>query len=159
LGEPFLHVLGARGYLGGGDTARGVVVMHHLWMLSTSLLYCSPKLFSRSVESEEARSFGVPYTEFFPAVEPPSAAGICNLFVAISSEICSSFASGTLEVAGGASPPSAPSAFYFPLDWGSAHGRRQPRAPEDKNRGRGVELLVVEKGLPGLNRRDRAGDY
>ena len=96
MGEPFLHILGARGYLGGGDTARGVVVMHHLWMLSTSLLYCSPKLFSRSVESEEARSFGVPYIGFFPAVEPPSAAGICNLFVAISSETCSSFASGTL---------------------------------------------------------------
>ena len=118
MGEPFLHILGARGYLGGGDTARGVVVMHHLWMLSTSLLYCSPKLFSRSVEFEEARSFGVPYTGVFPAVEPPSAAGICNLFVAISSETCSSFASGTLEVAGGASPPSAPSAYLSPLDWG-----------------------------------------
>jgi hypothetical protein len=132
LGEPFLHILGARGYLGGGDTARGVVVMHHLWMLSTSLLYCSPKLFSRSVEFEEARSFGVPYTGVFPAVEPPSAAGICNLFVAISSETCSSFASGTLEVAGGASPPSAPSAYLFPLDWGSAHGRGQPRASRGK---------------------------
>jgi hypothetical protein len=49
--------LGARGYLGGGDTARGVVVAHHSDALSTSLLYCSPKLFPRSTESEKGAKF------------------------------------------------------------------------------------------------------
>jgi hypothetical protein len=71
--------------------------------------YCSPKLFPGSTESEEARSLGVSYTGFFPAVEPPSAAGISNLFVSIF-EPCLVFSSGTLEDAAGASPPSAPAA-------------------------------------------------
>jgi hypothetical protein len=77
----------------------------------------------------------VTYTGVFPAVEPPSAAGIFNLLVAISSEICSSFALGTLEDAGGAEGGEAPPASSFPLDRGSAHGRRQPRSSGELGKG------------------------
>ena len=103
--------------------------------------YCSPKLFPGSTESEEARSLGVSYTGVFPAVEPPSAAGICNLFVAIF-ETCLVFASGTLEDAAGASPPSAPAAGLL-LARGSAHGRRQPRVVGFREVRAGPVLSVV----------------
>jgi hypothetical protein len=115
LGEPFLHINGRPrvsrrgGYCSRRSGCASSLDAFHL----PPIMLTQALSFHASTEAEEARSLGVPYTGVFPVVEPPSATGICSVYVAIF-QACPCFASGTLEVAGGASPPSAPPVgFYY----------------------------------------------
>lgn len=62
---------GARGYLGGGDTARGVVVAHRTDALHLPPILLAQALLRTRTEAGGAGSLGVPYTGVPPAVEPP----------------------------------------------------------------------------------------